>query len=104
MSTAQGVGGTRSSRVFKGREEAAGHHATSVLFRLWTTSRLSRFREGWAVLNEERELFPEAPDVSDSHQRCRRPPRRFGNFNQIPFRSTRAARYRDGLPPSLRID
>jgi hypothetical protein len=89
-------------RIFKGRRGRTGHHATcGALPAAGPYLRLSRFQGGQAV-KQKRELFPRPPPTSpDSLTLPSAATSRFRNFNPIPFRSTRAARYQTGFPRLL---
>ncbi|KAF7807778.1 Regulator of rDNA transcription protein 15 [Senna tora] len=89
-------------RIFKGRRGRTGHHATcGALPAAGPYLRLSRFQGGQAV-KQKRELFPRPPPTSpDSRTLLSAATSWFRNFNPIPFRSTRAARYQTGFPRLL---
>ena len=89
-------------RIFKGRRGRTGHHATcGALPAAGPYLRLSRFQGGQAV-KQKRELFPRPPPTSpDSLTLPSAATSRFRNFNPIPFRSTRGARYQTGFPRLL---
>ncbi|KAF7114876.1 hypothetical protein RHSIM_RhsimUnG0072700 [Rhododendron simsii] len=80
-------------RIFKGRRERTGHHATcGALPAAGPYLRLSRFQGGQAV-KKKRELFPGPPPTSpDSLTLPSTATSRFRNINLIPFRSSRDAR------------
>ncbi|WZZ15241.1 hypothetical protein YC2023_108330 [Brassica napus] len=70
-------------RIFKGRRECTGHHATcGALPAAGPYLRLSRFQGGQAV----KQKFP--PTSSDSLTLPSTATSRFQNFNRIPFRSS----------------
>ncbi|KAF7807777.1 Regulator of rDNA transcription protein 15 [Senna tora] len=88
-------------RIFKGRRGRTGHHATcGALPAAGPYLRLSRFQGGQAV-KQKRELFRGPRRRSDSLTLPSAATSRFRNFNPIPFRSTRAARYQTGFPRLL---
>ncbi|WZY99658.1 hypothetical protein YC2023_071987 [Brassica napus] len=82
-------------RIFKGRRECTGHHATcGALPAAGPYLRLSRFQGGQAV-KQKRLLFPEFPPTSpDSVTLPSTATSRFWNFNRIPFRSSRISAIR----------
>ncbi|PHT29102.1 hypothetical protein CQW23_31309 [Capsicum baccatum] len=89
-------------RIFKGRQERTGHHATCGALPaagpyLW----LSRFQGGQAV-KQKRQLFPRLPPTSlDFLTLSSTATSRFKNFNPISFRSTREMRCLSGFPRPL---
>ncbi|PHT25640.1 hypothetical protein CQW23_34734 [Capsicum baccatum] len=89
-------------RIFKGRRECTGHHATcGALPAAGTYLRLSRFQGGQAV-KQKRQLFPRLPPTSpDFLTLPSTATSRFRNFNPIPFRSTRETRCLSGFPRPL---
>ncbi|PHT25526.1 hypothetical protein CQW23_34849 [Capsicum baccatum] len=89
-------------RIFKGRRERTGHHATcGALPAAGPYLRLSRFQGGQAV-KQKRQLFPRLPPTSpDFLTLSSTATSRFRNFNPIPFRSTRETRCLSGFPRPL---
>ncbi|PHT27717.1 hypothetical protein CQW23_32696 [Capsicum baccatum] len=89
-------------RIFKGRRECTGHHATcGALPAAGPYLRLSRFLGGKAV-KQKRQLFPRLPPTSsDFLTLSSTATSRFRNFNPIPFRSTRETRCLSGFPRPL---
>ncbi|PHT26545.1 hypothetical protein CQW23_33846 [Capsicum baccatum] len=86
-------------RIFKGRRERTGHHATcGALPAAGPYLRLSRFQGGQAV-KQKRQLLPRLPPVSpDFLTLPSTATSRFRNFNPIPFRSTREMHCLSGFP------
>ncbi|PHT25184.1 hypothetical protein CQW23_35179 [Capsicum baccatum] len=89
-------------RIFKGRRERTGHHATcGALPAAGPYLQLSRFQGGQAV-KQKRQLFPRLPPASpDFLTLLSTATSWFRNFNPIPFRSTREMRYLSGFPRPL---
>ncbi|PHT25639.1 hypothetical protein CQW23_34740 [Capsicum baccatum] len=89
-------------RIFKGRRERTGHHATcGALPAAGPYLRLSRFQGGQAV-KQKRQLFLRLPPTSpDFLTLPSTATSRFRNFNPIPFRSTRETRCLSGFPRPL---
>ncbi|PHT26660.1 hypothetical protein CQW23_33728 [Capsicum baccatum] len=89
-------------RIFKGRRERTGHHATcGALPAAGPYLRLSRFQGGQAV-KQKRQLFPRLPPTSPDFLTLQSTATsRFRNFNPIPFRSTRETRCLSGFPRPL---
>ncbi|PHT25115.1 hypothetical protein CQW23_35244 [Capsicum baccatum] len=89
-------------RIFKGRRERTGHHATcGALPAAGPYLRLSRFQGGQAV-KQKRQLFPRLPPTSpDFLTLASTATSRFRNFNPIPFRSMRKMRCLSGFPRRL---
>ncbi|PHT27434.1 hypothetical protein CQW23_32961 [Capsicum baccatum] len=89
-------------RIFKGRRERTGHHATcGALPAAGPYLRLSRFQGGQAV-KQKRQLFPRIPPTSpDFVTLPSTATSRFRNSNPIPFRSMREMRCLSGFPQPL---
>ncbi|PHT26544.1 hypothetical protein CQW23_33845 [Capsicum baccatum] len=89
-------------RIFKGRRERTGHHATcGALPAAGPYLRLSRFQGGQAV-KQKRQLFSRLLlTSSDFLMLSSTATSRFRNFNPIPFRSTRKMRCLSGFPRPL---
>ncbi|PHT27700.1 Regulator of rDNA transcription protein 15 [Capsicum baccatum] len=89
-------------RIFKGRRERTGHHATcGALPAAGPYLRLSRFQGGQAV-KQKRQLFPRLPLMSqDFLTLSSTATSRFRNFNPIPFWSTHEMRSLSGFPRPL---
>ncbi|PHT27701.1 hypothetical protein CQW23_32680 [Capsicum baccatum] len=89
-------------RMFKGRRERTGHHATcGALPAAGPYLRLSRFQGGQAV-KQKRQLFPRLPPTSSDFLTLpSTATSRFRNFNPIPFRSMREMRCLSGFPRTL---
>ncbi|PHT26589.1 hypothetical protein CQW23_33795 [Capsicum baccatum] len=86
-------------RIFKGRRERTGHHATcGALPAAGPYLRLSRFQGGQAV-KQKRQLFPRLPPTStDFLTLPSTATSRFRNFNPIPFQSMGEMSYLSGFP------
>ncbi|PHT26639.1 hypothetical protein CQW23_33751 [Capsicum baccatum] len=86
-------------RIFKGRRERTGHHATcGALPAAGPYLRLSRF-QGVQAVKQKRKLFLRLPPTSpDFLTLSSTATSRFKNFNPIPFRSTRKMRCLSGFP------
>ncbi|PHT27158.1 hypothetical protein CQW23_33245 [Capsicum baccatum] len=86
-------------RIFKGRWERTGYHATSsALPAAGPYLQLSRFQGGQAV-KQKRQIFPRLPPMSpDFLTLSSTATSWFRNFNPIPFRSTREMRCLSGFP------
>ncbi|PHT26501.1 hypothetical protein CQW23_33884 [Capsicum baccatum] len=98
MSTT-GCGRHSVLRIFKGRRERTGHHATcGALPAAGPYLRLSRLYGGQAV-KQKRQLFPRLPPTSpDFLTLPSTATSRFKNFNPILFWSTREMRCLSGFP------
>ncbi|PHT26658.1 hypothetical protein CQW23_33726 [Capsicum baccatum] len=89
-------------RIFKGRRERTGYHATCrALPAAGPYLQLSGFQGGQAV-KQKRQLFPRLPPTSpDFLMLSSTTASWFRNFNPFPFRSTREMRCLSGFPRPL---
>ncbi|PHT27852.1 hypothetical protein CQW23_32561 [Capsicum baccatum] len=89
-------------RIFKGRRERTGHHATcGALLAAGPYLQLSRF-QGVQAVKQKRQLFPRLPPTSpDFLTLLSTATSQFRNFNPIPFRSTRKMCCLSGFPRPL---